>query len=170
MVKIIVANVFGLVSAVAFWYSNFKKSKKQMLRVHLICNISDCLQYIILGAHTAVANSFVTLLKNLAFLKLSKQRQLFGVALFGLTKIILMLCVYDNALTLAMVVYEVVSVAVLLRGKTKYMLYLGIINAVIWMLYDFVCMAYIASLLGVFSIVSQVVAVNKNKGCLDGTI
>lgn len=38
---IIIANIFGLVSGLVFWCSNLKTTKKDRIKLHLICNISD---------------------------------------------------------------------------------------------------------------------------------
>lgn len=53
---VIVANLFGVVSSIFFCASQFKMKKRDKIKMHLVCNVSDVIQYQLLSSVSGIVS------------------------------------------------------------------------------------------------------------------
>lgn len=165
---IIIANIFGLVSGLVFWCSNLKTTKRDRTKLHLICNISDLMQYICTYSISGIVDVIIAFTKNMLFLyvKSEKLRNLM-IYIVSFCKILILVVVHENIIVLFKIILEILKVIILCKGKIKHLLWIGILDSIVWMMYDFNAKAYVAALMGIGSIISIIVGMIKNRGKLE---
>lgn len=161
MIYLIIANILGLISAICYWISNFKKDKKQIVRMHLICNISDLLQYICLYSPTAIIDTGITFIKNLVFVK-TKTGKL-AICFSILKCLCIILFGFEGIITIIAVILEITSILILVYLSEQWVRGHGIIKSIYWIFYDFTHKAIIASIMGIGSVVAISIAMFKNR-------
>lgn len=60
----IVSGILSLTNTICFCISNFKKTKKDIVFLHMCCNICDFFMYLVLGAKTGLSNATANICKK----------------------------------------------------------------------------------------------------------
>ena len=131
------------------------KSKSKILYTGIVATILSAISYLLLGAYTGVAMSFVAVVRNICFHK-SKSRFCFIAILF-----LTMLCsifTYQNLFSLLNIIATIIYTYSLWQTSTKKYKLLGIFVNLLMIIYDFsiksimgvifMIIAFISSLIG----------------------
>lgn len=148
--RLIIGNIFGLISALLFWGSYFKDNKKKILSVHIGCNVSDIIQYLILEQYTGLADSLNSLLSNIIFIKFKNKPV---IILLASIKVISLLAVPINVFNVLFIIKTISYTIALLYGNEQQMRIVSVAGSIIWMIYDFSAGAYIAFICGIGSVI-----------------
>lgn len=163
----VLISVFALISLVGFCTSNFCKSKKKILSVQLICNISDILMYLMSKGMTGLASSISGFLRNIAFIKFNNSK---AVILFSSIKVILLIMNYENILTLVLIILEITAAVIIIFGTAQQLRILTTVRQAIWVVYDFIMVSALVSLTSIikFCFCLASVIVHRRQGESDG--
>lgn len=166
---VIVANLFGVISSIFFCASQFKTKKRDKIKMHLVCNVSDVIQYQLLSSVSGMVSGCASFISNCiyVFIKRRTLRLILGT-LCGIGELVIILVVHENASMVIYVILKVASFAAKYFGKAKYLSYVELATSVTWMLYDYDVKAYIASAFGIFSVIFIIVGLVKYRGKLEG--
>lgn len=100
------------------------------------------------------------------YVKSEKLRNLM-IYIVSFCKILILVIVHENIIVLFKIILEILKVIILCNGKIKHLLWIGILDSIVWMMYDFNAKAYVAALVGIGSIISIIVGMIKNRGKLE---
>lgn len=166
---IIIANIFGIISSIFYCSSQLKTTKHEKLKMHIVCNISDIIQYALLFSISGIVASIVVLMSNASYVFVKRERlrnALVGIC--AVLEVISLIVIHENKIIMFYIALRVAISIIKLAGKVKYLAYAEFINSVIWMFYDYNAKAYIACVLGIFSLISITYGLIRNKGKLEG--
>lgn len=139
----IIANALGLISIIVYIICYYWKSKRQIVSMHLLCNVCDITQYLLLTAYAAMSRSLISLISNLIFLKWKNKYIIISLALF---KVILIMLNYENIINVFMAILITLSTWALLYSTEQNMRIISIFDSSVWMIYDYNVGAYMASI------------------------
>lgn len=157
---IIVCNILSLIGLVGFCVSNFCKSKKNILSVQLICNITDILIYIISGGMTGLASAIANFIRNTVFVKFNNKTV---VVLCSTIKVLLLVINYENVVSLVFIILEIIATVLILYGSTQQFRVLTLVREGTWVVYDYITVSLIVTLTTVIKFCFCLTAVTVNR-------
>lgn len=112
----IISTAFAVVSIICFCISNFRKTKKEIVFLHMCSNICDLAMYFVLGAKTGMANAFANICKNAAYSKFDSNS---FTVIFAILRIVLLVIGYECITTIMFIILEVFSTVFLIQGTAQ---------------------------------------------------
>ena len=158
---VVIANLFGLLSNIVYWASAHRKNKESAAGLHCVCDVSDIIQYVLLGSYSAILGSFMSLVKNVAYCRF---RSTLLVSVISVVKIVGLLVLAEDVYSYLIVVSAVFNFVSLVWLSTQTYRWSLLCSSLVWVIYDFNCMAYVASALGVVSVISCFTAIIRYRG------
>ncbi len=158
-ISFIIATGLSFINTICFCISNFRKTKKDIVFLHMCCNICDLVMYLILGARTGLANAIANVCKNAAY---SKFNSMFFMILFSILRITLLALGYEGLPTILFIVCEIISIFILKYGTTQQFRILSAVRQGIWVIYDCMYASVVIGLLTSVGFISCTAAVVKN--------
>lgn len=155
----IISGILALTNTICFGIASFKKTKKDIVFLHMCCNICDFFMYLILGAKSGLANATANICKNAAYSKLDSM--LFMV-IFALLRIVLLGIGYEGIPTILFIILEILSIFILKYGTTQQFRILIAIRQGLWVVYDWIFATVIVAFFTFIAFISCVIAVIKN--------
>lgn len=157
----LISGFLSIMNTVFFCMSNFKKTKKGIVFLHMCCNLCDFFMYLVLGARTGVVNATVDICKNFAY---SKMDSMLLTVLFSAIRIMLLVTVgYDGAVTVLFVILEIVALLILKCGTSQHFRILTAARQGVWVVYDFMFATTFIACLTFTGFVGSVGAVLRNR-------
>lgn len=156
------AQIMGILAVIALAVSTHQKTKKKVLIFQLFSNISYALQYLILGAFSAVATSAVGTVNNWIFYRYAKKdKEIPVVVLYIYSIIILILGIltYNNIFSIFPVLLSILYTYGVWQSNLKTYRVISVVGAIAWMIYNSVVGAYASVIGNVFQCITAIIAI-----------
>lgn len=158
----ILAQIIGSLAIITFAISPQQKTKKKVLIFQLCSSILYALQYLILGAFSAVATNVIGTIKNWIFYRYTKQDKEIPITILYIYVIILLLfgvLTFQNIFSVFPILLSVLYAYGVWQSNLKKYRIISAIGAMLWIIYNFSVGAYVGAIGNVFQLASAVIAV-----------
>lgn len=158
----ILAQIVGIVAILFFALSPQQKTKGKVLIFQAISSILYAMQYVLLGAFSAVATNLIGLAKNLVFYRYAKDNKDIPVMALGIYSgfiIVFGFFTYTNLISVIPVVLSLVYAYGIWQTNLRIYRGIAVIGAIVWIIYNLAVGAYVSALGNAFQFVSAVIAV-----------
>lgn len=160
----IYAQIFGIIAILLLINSYLNTKKKNFLFVQILSNIFFGIQYFILNATTAVLNSIIAITKTIIFYfytKKGKNIPIRTLIIFEILIIILAITMCRDFVSLMPLLIAMLYTYGTWQNNLKITYLIGTIVASIWIIYNFIVGAYVASLGSIFELISSIVGIAR---------
>ena len=160
----IIAQVFGMFSALSMMLSNWQSTKKKMLLCLLFDSIFCIIQYILLGAFTGACSNIISLIRVIIFSKkdtnkyLNNKSVLYAIILLY---IIMGIITYDGVISILPSIATIIYTIVLWQDNPTKIRFGSSIMFLMWFVYNLAVGAYISSIVEVISLISAIASIIK---------
>lgn len=154
-----ISTILALISMTCFSISNFRKTKTEIVFLHMCSNISDFIMYLILGAKTGMASSFVNICKNDSYSKFNSNS---FTVLFALFRILLFIIGFEGVTTVMFIILEIIATFILIYGTAQQFRVLTLIREGVWVAYNWLFASVIIAVITMIGFVSCMIAVITN--------
>lgn len=160
--SVFVANFSAFLNTIFYGKSCFKNDKKSILRLHMLCNLTDIVMYVLIGGMSGLANAVASLLKNIAFVKYDSKR---FTVFFSILRVSLLCLGYEGFITLCFMVIEVLNTLVVIYGAEDgfSVKVLDVIAEIIWIVYDLLFATIFIAIMTVLSTILSFAGVLASK-------
>lgn len=158
----LLAQVIGIAAILFFALSPQQKTKGRVLIFQSISSILYALQYVLLGAFSAVATNLIGLAKNLVFYRYAKENKDIPVIALGIYSgfiIVFGFLTYTNPISVIPVVLSLVYAYGIWQMNLKIYRGIAVVGAIVWIIYNLMVGAYVSVLGNAFQFASAVIAV-----------
>lgn len=156
----VVANLFGFVSFLVFVISMYRETKKDIARLHMICNICDMCQYAVLHGWNGFTEAAVSLVANMVYAKGDNKRLYAAVSCVR----ILLVCLFWEGFPSVLMVFRIVfSCVCMLWLSEQWVRFSSILSQLIWLFYDLCFGAVVTAVSDGISVVMIIAAMVKNR-------
>lgn len=160
----LVAQSFGMLSALSMMLSNWQKTKRRMLFCLLFDSIFCILQYILLGAFAGACTNIISLIRVIIFTK--KEDNKFLNKNYILYTIILLYAImgiitYDGIISILPSIATIIYTIVLWQDDSTKIRFGSVVMFSMWFIYNLAVGAYISSIVEVISLISAIMSIIK---------
>ena len=165
----ITAQIVGFIALSFMCLSYQKNNKKDFLFIQIIANIFYGLQYFLLNAFSALASNIVSILKTGIFYKYEKNNKKISITfllIFEILFIIFGFLTYNNLYSIIPIFVACIYTYGTWQKNLKIIYSIGILVALLWILYNYIVGAYVAiigSFIELFSSIIGLTKIVKNK-------
>lgn len=160
----LVAQVFGMFSALSMMMSNWQDTKNKMLFCLLFDSIFCILQYILLGAFAGACTNIISLIRVIIFSKrdtnkyFSKNNVLHIIILLY---VIMGIVTYDGMMSMLPSIATIMYTIVLWQDNPTKIRCGSSIMFLMWFIYNLTVGAYISSIVEAISLISAIASIIK---------
>lgn len=158
---ILIAQVFGIL-AIIFWIVSVqRKNKKNILFNQMMANIFYTIQYFLLGVFSASSMNFMSSLRSLVFYSFEKKnKEITKVWLIVFISLVLIcgFLTWENSLSIIPIVITLFYTISIWMKDAKWIRFVFLIAAFIWIYYNFKVGAYVCILGNFLEITSGIIA------------
>lgn len=158
----ILAQVVGTLAIVVFAISPHQKTKKKVLFFNIVSSLLYALQYLLLGAFSAVATNVIGTVKNQVFYMYEKKEKdipIRALLIYIAILVISGMLTYTNIFSVFPVLLSSLSAYGVWQKNLKVYRNIVVINSASWLIYNFVVGAYVGAIGNAFQICSAIVAI-----------
>lgn len=162
LIKGIIAQIVGVLAIIFFALSPQQKNKKRILIFQLISSILYALQYMFLGAFSAVATNLIGAVKNLSFYMYTKKDKDIPIAMLYIYIIIIVVfgvLTFSNILSVLPIILSVIFTYGTWQSNLKIYRIIALVTSVIWLIYNLGVGAYVSGIGNIFQITSAIIAI-----------
>jgi len=158
----ILASVIGVLAIITWIISIQNKDKKGILIYQIVANVLYGSQYFLLGAYSASLMNLISCLRCLVFyFEDKKQGKISNFSLILFTFIILLLGIitYNGLISILPIIAGLLYMYSIWQNNLTTTRYLFIINALIWLCYNFTIGAHVNIIGNIFEILSGIISI-----------
>lgn len=155
------AQIVGILAIIVFAISPHQKTKKKVLIFQLISNMLYALQYLLLGAFSAVATNIVGGIKNLIFYFYTKaEKEIPNKFLYVYIIIIVIFGIFtfNGIISVIPILVSILYAYAVWQDSLKVYRIITIIGSIAWIIYNFIVGAYVGVAGNVFQLISAIIA------------
>lgn len=165
-----IAQIFGLIGLIftILSYQNTKKDK--FLIGQILSNATFTIQYLLLGAYSAVVSIIIALLRNFTFLKFSKKNERVPFIIFLLFEMIVVIfgiITFDGIISLFPIIITLLFSYATWQNNLKVTYFISFIVMVLYIIFNFYVGAYVSIISNVLELISTIVGLIKLKNKKD---
>lgn len=161
----IIAQIVGAVAYSLLGISFYKKNKKEILFLQLFSYLGFIIHYYLLDAKTgAVCNAlgFVALILLYLFSDDQKKKTILVILLIPIL-FLMSYFSYQNIFSIFPVIACLVTFISFLSKNENIIRFIGIVSAVLWLVYAVIIKSYVAIIFEVLLVIATIIAFIKNK-------
>lgn len=155
----VMSGIFTLASTLCGCVAAFRKTKKDIVFLHVCCDAFDLLTYLVLKGRTGMANAVAALCKDAAY---SRMGSMLFTVIFAILRIILLVMGYEGILTLLFIFMEILSIFALKYGTVQQLRFLMVVDQGVWIVYDCLFATPVVAFFTSVVFISRVAAFVKN--------
>lgn len=152
--------LIGILAFCVLVLSFYKKNPRTILMYQIVANFAYTVHYFLLGALSGTFISFVGIFRNMAFLKIKKQKKLLAIIVISIYLLITIIF-YENVYSLFPMIANSIYLLLMIRGSRKDLIIGGIISSVLWMTYAIFVNSYASIITEFILLVSNTVQLVK---------
>lgn len=158
----IIAQIIGISAIITFAISPQQETKKKVLIFQLFSSILYALQYLILGALSAVATSIIGAVNNWVFYMYAKKNKEIPIAILYIYSIIILISgilTFNNIFSVFPIILSILYTYGVWQSNLKIYRIIAIVGALAWIIYNWTVGAYANAIGNGFQCVSAIIAV-----------
>ncbi len=176
--KLIVAQIIGIVALLISSLAPQQKTKKKVLSFNLFSTILYALQYLTLSAYTATITNIVGAIRDYIFYRYSKVKKDIPIFIFYIYIIIILvfgIFTFNGFISILPIVLSILTTYSVWQNNLKKYRGITAIITILWVIYNFAVGAYVSAIGSLVSFISAIIAIirfdikkkNKNIKNLD---
>lgn len=153
-----IAQILGLTALIFMCLSYQKNNKKEFLSVQIIANIFYGLQYLLLGAFSALSTNIVSIVRTSLFYKYettNKKISFSILVVFEVLIIILGIITFEHYHSIIPIFIACIYTYGTWQKNLKLTYFIGIIASILWIFYNFIVGAYVSILGSIIELISS---------------
>lgn len=161
-INLILAQVIGILAIVVFALSPQQKTKKRALIFQLFSSILYALQYLFLGAFSAMATNLIGAIKNYVFYTYTRKDKNIPISILCIYIIIILISgilTFNNILSIFPILLSILYAYGSWHNNLKVYRIIAVVGAICWIIYNFSVGAYVSTIGNIFQLVSAIIAV-----------
>lgn len=161
-IDVIIAQVVGILAMTTYAIVPQQKTRGRSLALQLLSSILYALQYLFLGALSAVASNIIGAIKNYVFYLYVKKNKDIPVTILIIYIVILLISgifTYTNILSIFPIVMSIICAYGAWQSNLKIYRIISVINAASYMIYNYSVSAYIGVIGNVIQFISAIIAI-----------
>lgn len=163
-INIVVAQIVGILAIIVFSLSPQQKTKVRVLIFQLTSSILYALQYLFLGAYSAVATNTIGAAKNWIFYKYANKNKEIPIILLIIYIIIIIIVIsgiltYTNIFSIFPIFLSILYAYGTWQSNLKIYRAISVFGALCWIIYNFSVAAYVSAIGNIIQLISAIVAV-----------
>ncbi len=158
------AQFFGLCALVLLFMSYQNNRKVRFLFIQIFSGIFYFLQYFFLSAFSAAGSSVISILKTLIFLNYEKKNRkipIYILIVFEIIFLLLGILTYQNIFSLMPIFIALSYTYGTWQKNLKVTYAIGIMAATIWIIYNFIVLAYISVIGSFVELIASIIGLKK---------
>lgn len=160
----VVAQIFGFIAMVIYCISIQYNKKSKIIKLQILYNIFYLMQYLMLNAYTGVYVSLISVVNSIILYKYHSYRKkppiIILYMIIGLT-IYCGVLGYSDLISLIPIITGVCFLIALWQKKLIIFRIMCIINALMWLIYNFCIGAYVGTIGSMIQLVFSIIAFIK---------
>lgn len=160
----IIAQVFGMFSAVSMMLSNWQNTKKKMLLCLLFDSIFCIMQYILLGAFAGACTNIISLIRVNVFNQKENNKILnknYILYIIILLYAIMGVITYDGMMSILPSIATIIYTIALWQDNPTKIRFGSVVMFSMWFVYNLAVGAYISSVVEAISLISAIMSIIK---------
>ena len=164
--KIIIAQIIGLIAFVIFILSVQQKSKSRVLIFQLIANAFYGIQYLLLNVFTACIMNFISIFRGLVFFKFEKENKKvspFWLAFLLFSILLVALLTVRTPISIIPIIISILYTVSTYQNNMFFIRLTFTLCAIIWIYYNIKVGAYTAVIGNLFELTSGIISLWRFK-------
>lgn len=160
----ITAQVLGLLAIIGILSSYQQVKKEKYLFVQGVANIFFAVQYLLLNAYSAVGSNLIAILRSFAvygYEKKNKKAPIWLMLIIELFIITIGVFTYKDIYSLIPILIASLYTIGVTQKKLEVTYFIGLVAAILWIFYNYMVGAYVASLGSIFEFLSALIGIIK---------
>ncbi len=153
MVRIIIAQVIGIIGWLLFWRSYHQKNLNKAILYQVFSSLCDCFNYLVLGAFGGCFICVFELIKGLAFYKTDKDKYIFY---FTLPIYIIIGFISENSFLVILTIAASIIDGYGSITSQKAVVVTGVISNILWLIYDLSYHDYVVAIADLVIVISNI--------------
>lgn len=160
----ILAQIFGILIIVANALSMQMKKKQQILIMFILANLFSTINFVLLQSYSGAIICFVAIIQtmiNYFFDKKKKKLPKWLISSYIIAFILCGLITYQTYLDILPILCSILYTTTIIQTREKNIRRITLINAILWLVYDFAAMAYTAGISDMVILISTLVGMYR---------
>ena len=142
--------------------SFYRKTPKEILIFQMTANFAYATHYLLLGALTGAYTNVVSIIRNLLFLKVKKNKKIVGLIIIFLYLVITILF-YEGLYSILPFIANSIYVLHMIKGDKKSLLIGSTLSSLLWFLYGVFILSYSEMITETILCISSLIQLRKHK-------
>lgn len=159
---LVIAQVVGISAMITFAIVPHQKTRGRSLAFQLLSSILYAMQYLLLGAFSAVASNIIGAIKNYVFYIYVKKNKDIPISILVIYILILLISgilTYTNMLSIFPIVLSIMYAYGAWQSNLRIYRIISVFGAALWIIYNFSVGAYIGVIGNVMQFISAIIAI-----------
>lgn len=160
----IVAQIFGILVIISNVLAMQMKKKRQIIFMFILANLFSTINFLLLGGYSGAIICFFAILQtviNNHFEKLQKQVPHILIGIYVILSIVLGAITFQTFIDTLPIICSILYTLTIIQNKEKNIRKLSLVNIILWICYDLVCMAYTAAISDTFMAISTLIGMYR---------
>lgn len=158
------AQIFGAGAVICMFLSYLKTTKKKYLFMQIVCNIFFTIQFFLVGGLSASGVCLITIVKSFAFYSYERKDKdipLWLLILFEAITIAWGIYIFTDLNSILPIIVSIVYTYGTWQKNLKLTYLIGTFAAIVWIIYDFIVGAYVATIGSFSELVASLIGIYK---------
>ncbi len=160
----IAAQIFGILVIISNVLAMQMKKKKQIISMFILANLFSAINFILLQSYSGAIICSFAIIQNFINKLYENRKQNVPKPLIGIYIVISILCgliTYQNYTDILPIMCSILYTITIIQNKESNIRRISLINIVLWIIYDFISMAYTAGISDIFMTISTLVGIYR---------
>lgn len=162
----IIAQIFAIFAILVYSMGPHQKNKKRLLICNLTSNVLYLVQYLLLGAFTAVGINCIDFIRSLIFYRYAKNEKEIPIS-WWIGYVIILITIgiftYTNIFSILPIALGIMFAYGIWQNNLKVYRIIMVINVLGWLIYNISVQAYVGTFGNILHLVSTIVAMYRFK-------
>lgn len=160
----IVAQIFGILVIITNVLAMQMKDKKQIILLFVFANLFSAINFLLLQSYTGTiicVFAIVQTLVNKVFENKSKNIPIGVILCYVIISIILGLLTFASFIDIIPIICSILYTITIIQKEEKNIRRITLVNIILWIVYDIICLAYTAALSDSLTTISTLVGMYR---------
>ena len=160
----IIAQLFGILVILTNILAMQQKNKNQIIFLFILANLFSSINFILLNSYTGTTICFFAIIQTLINKIFEKKEQpvpKIVILLYIVISIILGLITFNSFVDILPIICSILYTITIIQDKEKNIRKITLINIILWIIYDVVCLAYTAALSDLLTAISTLIGMYR---------
>lgn len=160
----IIAQFFGILVLITNILAMQMKNKKQIILLFILANLFSAINFVLLGSYTGTIICIFAIIQTLInkiFENKKQQVPKMMLLLYIFISIVLGLITLNSLVDILPIICSILYTITIVQDKEKNIRKISLINIILWIIYDIVCLAYTAALSDLLTTISTLIGMYR---------